>query len=302
MENIWQQLSKEISGKIAAAGESVVAVDGRSGHTSSGIVWRPDYVLTASHAIRSEGHVDIITAPGKSQTAKLVGRAHASDLALLKLEARLENKPADFGDAAALAVGDLVAAVARTRRGHVVASSGILSGLMGEWRSGRARIDQFIRPDITLYPGFSGGAMIDGTGKILGMVTSGLLHRKPLAIPASTLTRIGEEIVAKGHVASPYIGVAMQPVAIPEKLQKTSGLSASSGLLILHAEQSSPADAAGVLLGDILISLDGHDFESVEDLHDVLLRRGINQKVAAVVIRGGQKVELTLTIGERPVR
>ena len=302
MENIWQQLSKEISGKIAAAGESVVAVDGRTGHTSRGIVWRTDYVLTASHAIRSEGHVDIITAPGKSQTAKLVGRAHASDLALLKLEARLESKPADFGDAAAFAVGDLVAAVARTRRGNVVASSGILSGLMGEWRSGRARIDQFIRPDITLYPGFSGGAMIDGTGNILGMVTSGLLHRKPLAIPASTLTRIGEELVAKGHVASPYIGVAMQPVAISEKLQKSSGLSASSGLLILHAEQSSPADAAGVLLGDILISLDGHDFESVEDLHDVLLRRGINQKVAAVVIRGGQKVELTLTIGERPVR
>src|SRR5688572_391005 len=198
MQNIWQQLSKEISEKIAAAGQSVVAVDGRSGHTSSGIVWRPDYVLTASHAIRSEGHVDVITAPGKSQTARLVGRAHASDLALLKLEARLENKPADFGDAAALAVGDLVAAVARTRRGNVVASSGILSGLMGEWRSGRARIDQFIRPDITLYPGFSGGAMIDGTGRILGMVTSGLLHRKPLAIPASTLTRIGEELVAKG--------------------------------------------------------------------------------------------------------
>src|SRR5688572_31007605 len=271
MQNIWQQLSKEISEKIAFAGESVVAVDGRSGHTSSGIVWRPDYVLTASHAIRVEGAIDIITAAGKSLTARLVGRARASDLALLKLDAANENRPAALGDTAGLAVGELVAAVARTRRGNVVASSGILSGLMGEWSSGRTRIDQFIRPDLTLYPGFSGGALIDGSGKVLGMVTSGLLQRKPLAIPAATLNRIGEELLAKGHVASPYIGVAMQPVAISEKLQKSSGLSASSGLLILHAEQSSPADAAGVLLGDILISLDGHDFESVEDLHDVLL-------------------------------
>jgi S1-C subfamily serine protease len=231
-----------------------------------------------------------------------VGRAHATDIALLKVEAPLQMKPSEFGDTTSLAVGGLVVAIGRTRRGNIVASSGILSGLMGEWRSGRARIDQFIRPDLTLYPGFSGGALIDSTGRTLGMTTSGLLQRRPLAIPASTLRRIGEELIAKGHTASPYVGLVMQPVAIPEKIQKTSGLAASTGLLILHVEASSPADSGGVLLGDILASLDGQSFEAVEDLHDVLLRRGINQKVPAVLIRGGQKVELTLTIGERPLR
>jgi S1-C subfamily serine protease len=301
MENIWQQLSKEISEKIAAAGESIVAVDGRSGHTSSGIVWRADYILTASHAIRGEA-IEVLPPSGKSVGARLVGRAHASDVALLKVEAPLQAKPAEFGDTASLAVGGLVVAIGRTRRGNIVASSGILSGLMGEWRSGRARIDRFIRPDLTLYPGFSGGALIDSTGRTLGMTTSGLLQRRPLAIPASTLLRIGEELIAKGHTASPYVGLVMQPVAIPEKIQKTSGVTASTGLLIVHVEASSPADSGGVLLGDILVSLDGQSFETVEDLHDVLLRRGINQKVPAVLIRGGQKVELTLTIGERPLR
>lgn len=302
MENIWQQLSKEISEKVATAGESIVAVDGRSGHTSSGIIWRADYVFTASHTIRGEGGIEVLPASGKSVGARLVGRAHASDIAVLKIEVPLENKPADLGDPSSLAVGALVAAIGRTRRGNIVASSGILSGLMGEWRSGRARIDQFIRPDITLYPGFSGGALIDGSGKILGMTTSGLLQRRPLAIPASTLRRVGEELITKGHSASPYVGLVMQPVSIPEKVQKTSGAAAATGLLILHVEASSPADAAGVLLGDILVSLDGQSFEAVEDLHDVLLRRGINQKVPAVLIRGGQKVELALTIGERPLR
>jgi S1-C subfamily serine protease len=302
MENIWQQLSKEISDKVASVGESVVVVDGRSGHTSSGIVWRADYAFTASHTIRGEGGIEVLPASGKSVGARLVGRAHGSDIALLKLDAPLQAKPADFGDTASLAVGGLVVAIGRTRRGNIVASSGILSGLMGEWRSGRARIDQFIRPDLTLYPGFSGGMLIDSSGKVLGMTTSGLLQRRPLAIPTSTLQRIGEELIAKGHAASPYVGLVMQPVSIPEKIQKTSGVAASTGLLILHVEASSPADSGGVLLGDILVSLDGQSFEGVEDLHDVLLRQGINQKVSAVLIRGGQKLELALTIGERPLR
>lgn len=301
MENIWQQISKEISEKVAGAAQSVVAVDGRAGHTSSGIVWRPNYIITAFHTIRGES-IEVLTPSGKSLPAKLAGRAPASDLALLKLDAPIDGPVATFGETSSLSVGELVVAIGRTRRGNVVASSGILSGLMGEWRSGRSRIDQFIRPDLTLYPGFSGGALIDSSGKILGMVTSGLVARKPVTIPASTLSRIGEELVARGHTASPYIGLVMQPVSIPEKLQKTSSVSVSTGLLIMHVESGSPADKGGVLLGDILVNLDGEAFEAAEDLQDVLLRRGVNQNVQAVLIRGGQKVELPLTIGERPIR
>ena len=302
MQSTWQQLSKEIANSVASAGRSVVAIDGRSGHTSSGILWRPDLVLAAAHTIRPNADIHIIPRAGNSVRARLAGRVTGADVALLRADQAISQDSAEFGDASGLAIGQLVVAIARTRRGNIVASSGILSGLMGEWQYGRTRIDQFIRPDLTLYPGFSGGALIGADGKILGMTTSGLARGKPIVIPASTLGRIAEELTQKGHVASPYIGLVMQPVPIPDSLQKTGGVTATVGLLVMHVEASGPADNAGVLLGDVLVQLEGQTFSDLSDLQDVLRRSGINQDVKATLIRGGQKVELNIKIGERPLR
>src|SRR5262249_12544536 len=159
-------LSKEISESIAHAGRAVVAVDGRFGHTSSGILWRPDMVLTAGHTVRHNAEIRIISRPGHSVRATLAGRATGADIALLRAEKEIRQECAEFGSTNSLAIGELVVAIARTRRGNIVASSGILSGLMGEWQFGRTRIDQFIRPDLTLYPGFSGGVLISSDAKI----------------------------------------------------------------------------------------------------------------------------------------
>src|SRR5262245_18650280 len=148
MGSTWHQVSKEISEEVAHAGRAVVAVDGRAGHTSSGIVWQPNLVLTAAHTIRQETDIRIIIKPGHSIRAKLIGRATGADLALLRVDQEFGQPVAEFVDAAGLAVGELVVAVARTRRGNIVASAGILGGIMGEWTSGRTSIDQFIRPDL----------------------------------------------------------------------------------------------------------------------------------------------------------
>jgi len=302
MQSTWQQLSKEISESVARAGRAVVAVDGGSGHTSSGILWRSDLVLTAAHTIRRNADIHIIPRPGYSVRAQLAGRGPGADVALLRTNQEIGGDYAEFGDTAALAVGEIVVAIARTRRGNLVASSGILSGLMGEWQFGRTRIDQFIRPDLTLYSGFSGGVLIGADGKVLGMNTSGVARGKPITIPSSTLTRIAEELSERGHLRSPYIGVVMQPVPIPESLQKASGITAASGLLVMHVEAGGPADNAGVLLGDVLIQLDEERFDDLSDFQDILRRSGINQDVKATLIRGGQKVELAIKIGERPLR
>ena len=302
MATAWQQLSKEISEVVEGAGKSVVAVDGRSGHTSSGIVWRRDLILTAAHAIRHDANIGVIFGPGRSVSARLAGRDRGTDIALLRLDQEIEMQPAQLGKTQSLSIGELAVAVARTRRGNIVASAGIISGLMGEWQVARTRIDQFVRPDLNLYPGFSGGALVDASGSVVGLNTSGLLRGKPITIPSSTLSRIADEIAASGHVAQPYVGLVMQPVQIPESLQKKAGVNAGVGLLVMHVEPGGPADSGGVLLGDILVDMDGQAFSDLDDLHEALGRKGIGQDVQTSVVRGGQRLLSTIRIGERPAR
>src|SRR5881296_211533 len=302
MAGTWLELSREISQAVEQAGKSIVAVDGRSGHTSSGIVWRADSILTAAHAIRHEANIGVIVEPGRSIQARLAGRDRSTDIALLKLDREIEAPPVQFGSPSSLAVGELTVAVARTRRGNIVASAGIISGLMGEWQVGRTRIDQFIRPDLNLYPGFSGGALVDGAGSVLGLNTSGLVRGKSITIPGSSVLRIAEQLAATGHVPRPYVGLVMQPVQIPESLQKRAGVTAETGLLVMHVEKGGPADQAGALLGDILLDMAGESFSDLEDVSEVLGRKKAGEQVETSLIRGGQRLQLTIRVGERPPR
>ena len=302
MTAIWQQFSKEISEVVKQAGKSIVAVDGRSGRTSSGLLWRSDLILTASHSIRRDANIAVIPGPGRSVQARLAGRDRGTDIALLKLDREIESEPVQLGNTEALSVGELTVAVGRTRRGNIVASAGIISGLMGEWHVARTRIDQFIRPDLNLYPGFSGGVLLSAGGGVLGLNTSGLLRGTPITIPSSTLSRIAEEISSSGYVARPYIGLVMQPVPIPESLQKKADVTAAVGLLVMQVEPGGPADLGGALLGDILLDMDGNSFDDLDDVHDVLGKKGAGQEVRATLVRGGQKVQLTIRIGSSPIR
>jgi S1-C subfamily serine protease len=300
MGTIWREMSKEVTQVINEASKSIVAVDGRGGHTSSGIIWRAGTIVTAAHAVRQE-IVHVIFEPEKTVKARVVGTDRGADISVLKLDQDVEAPAADFGTTTSLSVGDFSVAIARTRRGNIVASAGIISGLiMGEWRVYRTRIDQFIRPDLNLYRGFSGGGLVDADGKIIGLNTSGLVRGKPITIPSSTLTRIAEEIVSKGHVARPYIGLVMQPVQIPERLQKNTGSVVPVGLLVMHVESGGPADSAGILLGDVLLEIDGASFDALDAVHEVLDRKGAGQDVQATLIRGGQKHQVKVKIGARP--
>ncbi len=302
MTSIWQQFSKEMSEVVNRTGSSVVAVDGRSGHTSSGILWRSGCIVTAAHAIRHDANIGVILGPGRTVAARLAGRDRGSDIALLRFDEKLEMEPVHFGSTTSLSVGELTVAVARTRRGNIVASAGIVSGMMGEWQLARTRIDQFIRPDLNLYPGFSGGVLVDAGGEVLGMNTSGLLRGKPVTIPASTLTRIAEELATSGHVSKPFIGLVMQPVQIPESLQKKAGVTTPSGLLVMQVEPDGAANKAGVLLGDILLDMDGRTFADLDDVYAALGEKGPGQVVQTSIIRGGNKLEISVQIGERPSR
>ena len=257
MENIWGKLSNDLAEVSATAGKSVVAVHGTR-HPSSGIVIAKDAVVAASHAIRRDDEITVITAPGQKLSARVAGRDPSTDLVVLRLQQPIEAPAVRWASTSNLRVGELVLALARTRRGHIVASSGILSGSingsMRTWRGGE--IDQFIRPDLTMYSGFSGGPLVNSQGELLGMNTAGL-HRSGITVPSATVQRVSAELLEKGGIQRPYLGLAMQAAPLPESLRTRLNLTASEGLLVVHVEPGSPADKAAIFLGDVLITLAG---------------------------------------------
>jgi S1-C subfamily serine protease len=183
----------------------------------------------------------------------------------------------------------------------VTASLGIVSALGGEWRTWQGgTIDQFVRLDVAVYDGFSGGPLVDATGRVAGINTSGLARATALTVPAPTVSRIAGQLLARGHIARGWLGIATQPVRLPAALQRSLGTQAEAGLVVVNVEAESPADRGGLLIGDILLALDDR---AVSDPGDVLGALGgdrIGQAVALTVARGGRAERLTVTVGERP--
>lgn len=297
-ENIWAALSNQIAETTAGAGQSIVAVHGRR-HPSSGILVASDAVVTASHALRREEEITVIFSPEKRIIARLAGRDANTDLAVLRLAEPAGSPVVRWGETAGLRVGELAVALARSWRGNLVASAGILSGLMGPWRTWRGgEVEQFIRPDLNLYPGFSGGALINAQGEALGMNTAGL-HRSGITVPAATIRRVTAELLEKGRVERPWLGLAMQSVPLPESLRTRLNLTGSEALLVAHVEPGSAAEKAGVLLGDVLIEMDGKAMSDTDAVQDVLRRHRVADQVPVRLVRGGTVVVLTIALGAR---
>ena len=299
MEKIWTQLSNDLADISAATGKSVVAVHGTR-HPSSGIVIAKDAVVAASHAVRRDDEITVITAPGQKLSARVAGRDPSTDLVVLRLQQPVDAPVARWASTATLRVGELVLALARTRRGHIVASSGVLSGLingpMRTWRGGE--IDQFIRPDLTLYPGFSGGPLVNSGGEILGLNTTGL-HRSGITVPAGTVQRVTAELLEKGGIQRPYLGVAMQAAPLPESLRTRLNLNASEGLLVVHVEPESPAEKAGMLLGDVLINLADKPVVDTDSVQHILRAHKAGDAIAAGLIRGGAVIAASVRLEAR---
>lgn len=295
-------LSHELATAVEGAGLSVVAIDARPRVPTSGILWRPGLVVATNHTIRREDEITVTVADGRTLPAKMAGRDPSTDLALLKLG---ENggEPAVTSGGADLNVGNLVLAVGRTNGNHLVTSLGLASSVSGEWRTWRGgRIDRFIRLDLSIFLGFSGSALVNASGGIAGINTTGLARGHGITIPASTVNRVVDELAAKGHIARGYIGIATQPVILPERLSTKLHLASQTALIIVTVEPDGPAEKAGMMIGDILVSLDGAPARDIGDIQMKLGSEFIGRNIAASVLRGGAVVPLTLGISERPSR
>ena len=295
-------LSNELAAAVERGGRAVVAINGRPRTPSSGIHWREGVIVTADHTLKRNGEITITTADGRTLPATLAGRDPDTDVAVLRADAP-GLATAEIGDDAALAAGRLVLALGRSETGQngPSASLGVVGAVGASWRTWRGgRIDRFVRLDVSIFLGFSGGPLVDVDGRVVGLNTTGLWRNTGIAIPASTVDRVAGELIAKGRIARGYLGLGMQPVPLPDTLRQSLGLTAASGLMVFTIEPQGPADKAGALIGDVLVKLGGHDTPDIGDVQLALAPEGVGQAVQASVIRAGALMTLAITVGERP--
>lgn len=288
-------LSNALAGAVSSAARSVFAVHGRPRLPSTGVHWRPGLIVTASHTVESDGEVGLTTPDGGTLSARVVGRDPGLDVAVLRAEVGAAPF-AELAPDAELRVGHLVLALGAGPR----ASAGIVSAL--DTRGGRPSSGETIAVDLTLYPGFSGGPLIDVLGRVVGLTTSGASRHLQYAIRAAAVTRLAEHVAQCGRIPRAYLGVGTQPVALPEALRHRLGLEQSTALIAVNVRPDGPAAAAGLIIGDIVVSIDADPIAEPEDLVAALRPERVGQVVAVRIVRGGESRELRVTVGERPQR
>ena len=293
--NLLRMLSNQMADAVERIAPSIVLVNGRERQPASGIVYAPELVLTADHVLEQE-EITIETHDKRVLTARIVGRDKASDLAVLRVaELGLESAAAAEESAR---VGQLIMAVGRTNEEGPMASSGVVSAVGGPLRTGKgALLERYIRTDAIPYPGFSGGSLIDMQGHVLGVLTTGLAQGLTLAIPMQIAATIAETLVRQGHIKRGFLGISSQLVEIPAAQRADSAQ--EHGLLIVKVDENSPAQQGGILLGDILVRLDGHVVTDSEDLQVVLAGDRAGKTVPVEVLRGNSLHTLPVTIGQR---
>jgi S1-C subfamily serine protease len=294
-------LSNQLADAVQAAGAWTVRVQARRGPSASGIALAADLVLTADHVVdpTREDSIRIGLPDGSEVGASVVGRDQATDLAVLKLAAGSSQLTPASGAQADPRAGALALVVGRPGA-QPSASLGLVTGLAGPARTRRGgMLERFIQVDAVLYPGFSGGPLVDVDGAVLGMITSGLGFGGPaVALPWALVTQIAETLGKHGKVPRGYLGVGSQPVTLSGQAKELTG-GQERGLLVVQVADGGPAAAAGFLQGDILIRLDGDPVTNADDLQGLLGPNRVGSNVTASVVRGGEMRDLSVTVGTR---
>ena len=286
-------LSDELAAAVAQAGRAMLAVHARPRLPSTGVHWRSGLVVTANHTVHADDGVTVTRPDGRAVPATLVGRDPARDLAVLRMDGT-DVPVAEIGDADAVRVGHMVLALGAGPR----ASWGVISAIGAHAR--HADGDLFSL-DLALYAGFSGGPLVDADGRIVGVNTSGMSRQMQLAVPATVVGRTVDALVSHGRIPQGYLGVGTQPVRVPETMRQQLGLDQELALIVVDVQAGSPA-AAGLVIGDVILALDGHAIADPIELRRLLRAERIGQRITARVVRGGQARDVELTVGERPRR
>ena len=297
MSTNLQTFSSELAALTKNAGQQIVRVEGRSRLPASGIVYAADGVIvTAHHVVERNDNLRVGLPNGETVEATLVGRDPGVDLAVLRIE-QSGLAAAGWVDAGDLGVGNLILAVGRPGK-NVQATIGVVSALGGAWHTGAgSEIDHYLQTDVVMYPGFSGGALVAMDGRIAGVNSSALVRGASVTIPAATVKRVVETLLAHGHMPRGYLGVGLQPVRLDAALQETLGQ--QTGLMLMSVEANGPAAQGGLLQGDVLVTLDGAPVRQLDELQALLSSERAGKVAPIRIVRAGSVQEMNVAIGQK---
>jgi S1-C subfamily serine protease len=256
------------------------------------------YIVTAYHVVRHLEEVEISSDSGQTFTAKVVGRDRSSDVALLKIDGKLQ--PIQKGDSESLKVGQFVLALANPFGSKASATSGIITGVkrnIGGWWG--VQIDEAVVTDARVNPGYSGGPLVDASGKMVGLNVA-LISSRGIAIPVRKVSEIVEKITSGTPMGRAYLGIVSNPIPLPEQATKLPEVRQDYGLLILSVEVGSPADKAGLALGDVLLGFDENTVGGFHDLTRRLTQEAVGKTVKLRILRGGKLEGLSIVPGPAP--
>jgi S1-C subfamily serine protease len=292
--DIIEQFSSALADRLAAAAPSVVALKAGPRHRS-GILWRPDVVVTSEQVVGDNDSATVIHG-GTEVKAKLAGRDPTTNVAVFRLETPLSGSAPPPGQTTPRA-GSLALVVGADPSGTATGRLAMVHATGPAWHSmAGGRIDTLIQLDVRLGAD-EGGPVLDAGGALLGMSTSGP-RRRALVIPAATIARVIDPLLQQGHIARGWLGVGLQPVAIPDQLQSAAGQ--ARGAMVLQLVANGPAQQAGVLPGDILLSIDDFRFGQRRGLASLMGPDRIGKAVTVRLVRAGEMKEIGVVIAARP--
>jgi S1-C subfamily serine protease len=293
----FESLSNAMAELVEAAGNSIVRVEGRQRMAASGVIWSADGVIvTSHHVVERDDNIQVGLPDGATVAATLVGRDASTDLAVLQVQASGLNA-ANWVDAGELRVGNLALALGRPGR-TVQATLGVISALGGGWRTGAGGdIDRYLQTDVVMYPGFSGGPLVEAGGRLAGINSSALMRGVSLTIPSGTIKRVVETVLAHGAVPRGYLGVGVQPVRLADALAQAVGQ--DTGLMVMSVETGGPAAASGILQGDVLVQIDGERIRHLDELQAALNSERAGRSVPVRLVRSGALHDIPVTIGKK---
>jgi serine protease Do len=291
--------SDRIAAIVEQVGASTVAVIGRRHAVASGVAWRPGLVVTAAHVFRrTPAAVTLVGAGAASFAATLVGIDSSTDLALFRLADEGAVTPVTLGDSAEVKAGHFAIAVGRCGEGDTMASAGLVNRAGGPWQTWLGgSVDRLIRLDGGVYEGLSGAPVSDAAGAVIGTATSALSRSYGIVVPASTVSRVVDALLANGRVARAWLGIGAQTVPLPDA--GGPGAVAKNGLLVTSLAAGGPAERAGLLIGDIIVRAAESTAADLRELRQALAAH-VGKSVTLAILRGGAPLDLQAEVGEWP--